>query len=142
MAFFAKLFANNAVQFVGQQAARSLVKMAGGSLKPTQPEDLNIQCVRLTKDHDSVVTMVTYWCSLRINEMQQAGIAKETVTSIINRDAKFLNALAHALDVQKDKTPDYDAWLFFNSDIKSTNFFELQQCPRGTKNTMASFIIQ
>lgn len=85
--------------------------------------------------------MVSFWCSLRINKLQQNGAMKETIDDIVLNDARFLTSLAHAIEVQKDQVPPYDAWLFFNEEVQSTNFFELQQCRCGTKVTKAAYVI-
>lgn len=127
-------------EFIGKHLLIGLIKAAGLSIKPSK-ESRNTQCIKLTKNHKDVVQMVSYWCSLRINKLQQMGAMKETVDAIILHDARFLTALAHAIDVQKDPVPPYDAWLFFNDDVQSTDFFELQHCNRNTKVTKVSYVI-
>ena len=127
--------------FIGKHLLRGLIRASGTAIKVPKDQARNTQCVKLTKNHKQVVQMVSFWCSLRINKLQQMGALKETVDAIILQDARFLTALCHAIDIQKDPEPAYDAWLFFNEDAQSTDFFELQHCSRGTKVTKVSYVI-
>ena len=127
--------------FIGRHLLIGLIKVTGHSVKFQKADARNTQCVKLNKGHKNVVQMVSFWCSLRINKLQQMGALKETIDAIILQDARFLTALGHAIEVQKDPEPPYDAWLFFNEDAQSTDFFELQQCARGSKVTKVSYII-
>ena len=129
------------LSFIGRHVLLGLLKSAGVSVKQLTTPKRNTQCVKLTKQHKDVVQMVSFWCSLRINKLQQIGAMKETISDIVLNDARFLTSLAHAIEVQKDQVPPYDAWLFFNEDIQSTDFFELQHCSRGTKVTKVSYVI-
>lgn len=127
--------------FISKHLLVGLIRASGHSIKLPKAEARNTQCVKLGKVHKNVVQMVSFWCSLRINKLQQMGALKETIDAIILQDARFLTALSHAIDVQKDPEPPYDAWLFFNEDAQSTDFFELQQCARGSKVTKVSYVI-
>ncbi len=142
MSFFSNLFSSDLSRELGMCALRSLMKVTGHSAPVKETDAPDIQCVKLTKDHSNVTQVVTYWTCVRVNQLLLLGVSNEIVDSIIEHDARFLSVLSDALDTQKTKKPAYDAWLFFNKDIKSTNFFELQQCARGSKVTKASFIIQ
>ena len=129
------------LSFIGRHLMLGLLKASGANVKQLTGRRRNIQCVKLTKQHKDVTQMVSFWCSLRINKLQQIGAMKETVDEIVLNDARFLTSLTHAIEVQKDQHPAYDAWLFFNEDIQSTDFFELQQCRRGSKVALATYVI-
>lgn len=129
------------LSFIGRHLMLGLLKAAGANVRQLTTPRRNTQCVKLTKQHKDVVQMVSFWCSLRINKLQQIGAMKETIDEIVLNDARFLTSLAHAIEVQKDQHPAYDAWLFFNEEIQSTDFFELQQCRRGTKVAKATYVI-
>lgn len=130
------------LSFIGKHLLYGLIKASGISIKLPKAKARDTQCVKLNKNHKQVVQMVSFWCSLRINKLQQMGALKETVDEILLQDARFLTALSHAIEVQKDQEPPYDAWLFFNEDAQSTDFFELQQCARGSKVTKVSYVIR
>lgn len=102
---------------------------------------LNIQCVKITKEHNDLLRSVTFWCAFRLNEMKQLCDSKKHIDAMVQQDARFLNAISHALAVQKDKEPQYDAWLFFNDNVQETNYFELSQCRPGTKDVISTLII-
>lgn len=142
MSVFNNFFSNELTRALGMCALRSLVKVTGRAVPVKETETLDIQCVKLTKDHSSVTHLVTFWANLRINKLQLLGVTPEIVADIARHDTRFLTILLDALATQKTSKPEYDAWLFFNKDVKNTNFFELQQCTRGSKVTKASYIIQ
>lgn len=139
MSFLSNLFSSDTVKFIGHHVMEGVMKATGTTKTTVAPR--SVQCVRLTKDHDCVLDLVTMWANLRINKLQQSGMGAEAIKGIQKVDARFLNALAYALAVQKDKTPEYEAWLFFHDDVESTDFFELQHCARGSKVTKASFVL-
>lgn len=119
----------------------TVAAIASGVVQAEKPKPPNIQCVKITREHDSLISHVTYWCSFRLNQLQRMGIDSKVINSITQQDARFLTALSHALATQKEKEPTYDGWLFFNNDVKETCFFELTQCRRGTKDMMSTLII-
>ena len=112
------------------------------SKKPANKEEvLNVQCVKITKEHADLLRSVTFWCAFRLNEMKQLCDSKKHIDAMLQQDARFLNAINHALAVQKDTEPQYDAWLFFNDDVQKTNYFELSQCRPGTRDVLSTLII-
>lgn len=142
MSVFTNFLSNDVLKFVGHQLLLCMVKSSGRYPVAKEVTPRNTQCVKLTKEHGSVLQMVTFWCSIRLNKLQQAGADAEMIAEIARHDTRFLNTLSHSLATQKDQKPAYDAWLFFNSDVKSTDFFELQQCARGSKTAQATYIVQ
>lgn len=142
MRFFTDILSAIDAKFIFKHSLIGLAKASGYAIQAPRNKQRNIQCVKLTKHHQSVLQMVVYWCSLRINTLQQKGISDETLRSLRQHDARFLTCLSHALTVQADPDPAFDAWLIFNEDAQSTDFFELQHCARNTKVTKASFVIQ
>lgn len=109
------------------------------------PEDKNnrhTQCVKLTKAHGHLLDMVTYWCGERLALLRATGVPAERLAAVSRHDAKLLTGLSIALVEQQKKQPEYDSWLFFNSDVQSTDFFELQECEKGSFITKTSIIIQ
>jgi hypothetical protein len=141
MAFLNKLINNDVAAFVLKHALIGFCRATGRSRHPVDKKGLNIQCVKLTKEHTKVVQMVTYWCNLRTNVLQQMGATAETVASINRNDANFLTALSTAIANQQNPKHPVDSWLFFNDDLKSTIFFELQHCDRGTTQMRSSTVI-
>lgn len=141
MGFLSNLFSSETARSLATQALCSMISATGHTvrLKPAKTRDL--QCVKLTTGHASVTQMVSFWCSLRTNNLQLNGATTESVSRISKADAKFLTSLSQAITLAAD-TSEPDAWLFFDGDVKSTDFFELQYCERGTKLTKASFVIR
>jgi hypothetical protein len=134
-----KVLAADAVRFIGEHALIGLLKATG--VKRTNAKVRNTQCVKLTRNHKNLLQSVSFWCSLRVNKLQQLGGLKEVVDKIILNDARFLNVLSFAIEEQREKEPAFDAWLFFNEDIQSTDFFELQHCSPGGRVTKVSYTI-
>lgn len=141
MSFFNKLVNQEVAAFVLKHALIGFCRATGRSVRSAKDKQLNIQCVKLTKEHTNVVQMVTYWCNLRTNNLQQMGATKETVAAINRNDANFLTALGTAIASQQDPKHPMDSWLFFSDDLKSSVFFELQHCDRGTKHMRSSTVI-
>lgn len=104
-------------------------------------ETINIQCVKITKDHQELLTVISNWCNARLTNMSIAGVDNKALASIIKQDARFLTSLSHSLAIQKEKEIEYDSWLFFNGNVKETNYFELEQCRRNTKDVISTLII-
>lgn len=142
MRFLTNFFSSPTTELVFKHLTIGLARAAGKDLRKIREKRRSLQCVKLTKNHYNVVQAVTYWCNLRINELQQKGISDDMLLTLKQHDARFLTHLAHSIAIQNDKEPAYDAWLFFHDDVQSTDFFELQNCIRGTKVTKASFVIQ
>lgn len=142
MDFLTKIFTSSPAKLLAHCAHMGLMQATGKTPRVAKANVRNLQCIKLTKEHGSVVNMVTYWSSLRINKLQQQGVQKEVISSIARHDARFLTTLAYAITTQAETDPDFDAWLFFHDDVQATDFFELQHCARGTRITKASFVIQ
>ncbi len=141
MEFLANLLNNDVVKFVATHAVRGMILASGRSVPVEKPEERDPQCVKLTKDHEAVVRMVTFWCSLRINDLQYNGASEESIKKISKNDARFLNSLTNAIATAGDDTGQ-DAWLFFNGDAKNTDYFELQYCDRNGKVARAVYSIR
>jgi hypothetical protein len=139
MGLVSSLMANSTAKFIAVHTLRGLALATGHSVPAATSKARNQQCVKLTKDHEEVVRMVSFWCNLRLNNLQQTGAAQKRITEITRSDAQFLNALNHAIAVQTEEDNVLDAWLFFDNDVRSTDYFELQYCARGTKVTKATF---
>jgi hypothetical protein len=86
--------------------------------------------------------MIVYWCSLNINRLQRTGANEKTAKNLSQRYARFMSAFNHAIAEQKEKDPSFDAWLFFNADVENTDYFELIQCERNSKEATSSIIIR
>ena len=130
------------MKFVAEHILIGLVKASGRSLFIAKEKAVNHQCVKLTKDHEAVGPMIVYWCSLNINRLQRTGANDKLTKNLSQRYARFMSAFNHAIAEQKEKDPSFDTWLFFDGDIESTNFFELIQCERGSKEATSSIIIR
>lgn len=141
MSFINKLINSDATAFVLKHVLIGLRKASGINVQSAKEKGPNIQCVKLTKDHSALVQMVTYWCNLRTNKLQQMGLTAANAATMNRNDASFLTSLAAAIANQNDPKHPTDTWLFFNGDIQSTNFFELQQCDRGTKNMRCAIVL-
>lgn len=141
MSILSKLFSRDTLSSIIKHAKAGIVRAHKTRTKSKEKKS-NSQCVKLTKEHCAVVQMVSYWCNIRINELKQIGATKDTIDEIIKRDAHFLTALSCAIAMQNEKKPEYDAWLFFDTDVKSTPYFELCKCTRGTKDVTSSLVIR
>lgn len=142
MSFLSSIASNVYTKFVVHHILVGLVKASGCPNRTKQTKSRSVQCVKLTKKHEGVTRMITSWANLRINKLQQQGMDQESINAIVKGDARFLTTLNHAISMQKEDEPEFDAWLFFHDDVESTDFFELQHCTRNTKHTKASFVIQ
>ena len=141
MGFLSNLFSSETAKYLAARALCGAISATGHQVRLKQAPTRDLQCVKLTTEHGSVTQMVSFWCSLRINNLQIAGASPESVKKIAQSDARFLSSLSHAIAVAKDSS-EPDAWLFFDGDIKNTDFFELQYCDRGTKLAKATFVIR
>lgn len=140
MEFLTNMLSSDTAKFIAHHAIRGIIQASGRvvPVKPAKTRDL--QCVKLTKEHEAVVRMVTFWCNLRINTLQQNGANPEVISKITQADARFLTMLSHAIStIGEPDAP--DAWLFFDGDVQGTDFFELQYCDRGTRITRASYVL-
>lgn len=123
-------------------ALDSLIKVNGGGVSsPKEKKTRNTQCVKLTKGHHHVAAMVGFWSCERINLLIKHGVSQERVDRVIKQDEKFVALLEEALREQALKQPSYDSWLFFDTDVKNTDFFELQECEKGSLATQSSIVI-
>lgn len=136
-----KAFSSDIAAFVFKHVLCGFVKATGHRVPVSKDKSQNIQCVKLTKEHTPMVQMVAYWCNLRSIKLKQMGMTDVAAAVMNRRDADFLTLLAGAIMEQQEKSPQYDAWLFFDSDVQSTPFFELQKCDRGTKNARCTTMI-
>jgi hypothetical protein len=141
MGFLSNLFSSDTAKFLAGHALVSFISASGHSVRLEPAKTRDLQCVKLTTEHKSVVQMISFWCSIRTNKLQMTGASPEAVAKISKADARFLTTLSGAIDVANDKE-EPDAWLFFDGDVKDTDFFELQFCDRGTKLGKASFVIR
>lgn len=141
MSFINKLINSDATAFVLKHVLIGLRKASGINVQPAKEKGPNIQCVKLTKDHDGLVRMITAWCNLRTNQLQQLGLSAKDVAAMNRNDSSFLTSMSAAIANMNDPKHPIDTWLFFNGDIQSTNFFELQQCDRGTKHMRCAMIL-
>lgn len=128
--------------FVLKHVKIGILKANGCMPKPKAESAIDLQCVRINKEHGPVVKMVSQWCALRANKLRQLGSTADAVNRIILSDARFLTSLSHAVGVQKDPDPLYDGWLFFDKDVQTTGFFELVQCIHGSKDVLSSLVIR
>ncbi|BAW19089.1 hypothetical protein [Ralstonia phage RP31] len=140
MGILSNVLSGSTAKFVGFHMLRGLVLASGHSVRPVAPKVRNMQCVKLTKEHDGLTKVLLFWCNLRINKLQQLGTAEEAVQRVVREDARFLSILNHAIATAGDD--DFDAWLFFDNDVQSTDHFELQYCSKGTKVTKAAYVIR
>jgi hypothetical protein len=141
MSFISKLQANPVMVFVLEAANIGLKRAIGSKNCRSKEKVQNIQCVKLNKDHVPLVQVVTQWCNQRSDKLKELGVTKESLAAMNRRDANFLTSLASAIAGAGQPDAEYDYWLFFNTDTQSTNYFELQQCDRGSKTMRCSQVI-
>jgi hypothetical protein len=141
MSLINKLIKSDATAFIVKHALIGLRRATGQCGESKKEKGPNIQCVKLTKEHDGLVRMITGWCNIRTNQLQQLGLGAKDVAAMNRNDANFLTLLSNAIAEKNDPKHTTDTWLFFNGDIQSTNFFEIQQCDRGTKITRCAMIL-
>lgn len=141
MGFLSSFLTSDAARFVGKHAVIGLIKISGRAVKQHDSEKRNTQCIKLAAHHDGIDRVVMQWCNLRINRLQQIGASEEQIKGICKHDASFLTTLSLAIAAQKIDNQDKDVWLFFNDDIQSTDFFELQYCSRNSNVMKASYAI-
>lgn len=139
MGYLSNALTGNTAHFVARHMLLGLIKASGHNVRPVAPKARNMQCVKLTKEHEGLTKVILFWCNLRINKLQQLGMKEEGIQRIVREDARFLSILSHAIATASDE--DFDGWLFFDGDVQSTDHFELQYCARGSKVTKASYVI-
>lgn len=132
---------NELIKQLGQCALIGLAR-ASGVVVLEEKNNRNTQCVKLTKGHTHLLNMVTYWCAERKALLKAVGISAERLLTMERHDAKLLDGLKEALAEQQKKQPEYDSWLFFNCNVLETDFFELQECEKGSFITKTSIIVQ
>lgn len=142
MSLISKILTSEAAKFVGFHALRGVVRATGHSVRIAAPKPRNMQCVKLGVEHKPLVQIVTFWCNLRINKLKQMGFTEEGIQRVVRNDATFLTVLGSAIASAADKGNDYDAWLFFNEDVKSTDMFELQYCDKITRVTKTTYLLR
>jgi hypothetical protein len=140
MAFMSKVFNANVGKFVLHHILAGLT--GGCTPKSSKEKALDLQCVKLTKEHTDVPKLVSQWCTKRTKYLQEQGVEAGVIQAITQLDCRFLNALGNAIAAQKDKDRQFDGWLFFDKHHESTGFFELVQCNRGSKDTVSSLVIR
>lgn len=120
-------------RFVSYHALIGLAKSTGVRLPQNfAKRNRNPQCIKLTKDHLKIDRIVSFWCNLRINKLKELNMHDDDIKRIVREDCVFINALNSALaDIGKTQE---DAWLFFDADVHSTDYFELKICNKGQKH--------
>lgn len=134
MSFLSNVKARTIASFVLQAAHIGLLRATGS--KARQSKGPNIQCVKLNSEHTPLIQIATQWCNERSDKLKELGVDGEVLADINRRDAAFLTSLSSAINNAKGAK--VDTWLFYNESVQSTNYFELQQCDRGTKNMRCS----
>lgn len=107
------------------------------------PKDVrtNLQCIKLTRDHKDLLPIVAYRCNKRVDTLEKLGLTPAFIDPIVKKDLRFLDYLDKELKDIHNKQNNHDTWLFFDTSVNSTGFFELREADKGSSIANSSLFV-